>query len=329
MDTRHFRTPESYDFERVTRDMLADYLRNRNFHDIRDDRKRHGTTESQTISAIAPQGERLVMRVRLCWRRSSRPPRENAYSAAQLLPKIKNHDWEGTLREKVERERSQGVTHFLFVQREDERIIYAALVPLSEILSIWCAQRDISTALIAQGQLGHRRKNHAMNGSSPTLWLQDEHAPGVAAALWEHPGVRDLAKLETDDGHRRQIAPENVYSEVLPANREYYEGAVRRIAVNAYERDPRARAECLRSHGTKCKVCDLSFEERYGSIGKDFIHVHHLKPLSTFRQASRLDPVKDLVPVCPNCHAMLHTSEPPLSVEELKEVLAKVAAATQ
>jgi 5-methylcytosine-specific restriction protein A len=269
------------------------------------------------------------MRVRLCWRRSSRTPRESAYSAAQLLPKIKNNDWEGTLREKVERERSQGITHFLFVQREDERIIYAALVPLSELLSIWCAQRDISTALIAQGQLGRRRKNHAMNGSSPTLWLQDEHAPGVAAALWEHPGVRDLAKLETDDGRRHQIAPEHVYPEVLPANREYYEGAVRRIAVNAYERDPRARAECLRSHGTKCKVCDLSFEERYGPIGKDFIHVHHLKPLSTLRQASHLDPVKDLVPVCPNCHAMLHTSEPPLSVEELKEVLAKVAATTR
>ncbi len=127
--------------------------------------------------------------------------------------------------------------------------------------------------------------------------------------------------------HRRQIEPENVYPEVLPDNREYYEGAVRRIAVNAYERDPRARAECLRSHGTKCKVCDLSFEERYGSIGKDFIHVHHLKPLATLQRASRLDPVKDLAPVCPNCHAMLHTSEPPLSIEELKEILAKIAAA--
>jgi 5-methylcytosine-specific restriction protein A len=124
---------------------------------------------------------------------------------------------------------------------------------------------------------------------------------------------------------RRQVQPEDVYPEALPDDREYYEAAVRRIAINAYERDPRARAECLRRHGIRCKVCGLNFERRYGRIGKGFIHVHHVKPLAASRGAYRLNPTKDLVPVCPNCHAMLHTSDPPLSVEELKEVLARMA----
>lgn len=53
-------------------------------------------------------------------------------------------------------------------------------------------------------------------------------------------------------------------------------------------------------------------------IGKGFIHVPHKKPLVITRGEYTLDPAKDLVPVCPNCHAMLHTCEPLLSIDELK-----------
>ena len=131
-------------------------------------------------------------------------------------------------------------------------------------------------------------------------------------------------RLDTvpDDARRRRVPVENLFPEAMPDGRTYREGAVRRILVNAYERDPRAREACLRRHGRRCKVCGLSFEKRYGSIGRDFIHVHHLKPVAARRRTYRIDPVKDLVPVCPNCHAMLHTSHPPLSVAELKQALA-------
>jgi predicted HNH restriction endonuclease len=104
----------------------------------------------------------------------------------------------------------------------------------------------------------------------------------------------------------------------IAQGRAYREGAIARVEGNRYERDRLARAACLAKHGTRCRVCDLSFDERYGDIGKDFIHVHHLKPLGTIRKEYRIDPEIDLIPVCPNCHAMLHTNEPPLSVAELK-----------
>jgi 5-methylcytosine-specific restriction protein A len=90
------------------------------------------------------------------------------------------------------------------------------------------------------------------------------------------------------------------------------------VLVNQYERDRVARDACLKRHGFRCAVCEMSFEERYGDIGKDFIHVHHKKPLAACREAYRIDPARDLVPVCPNCHAMLHTSDPPWTVEELR-----------
>lgn len=116
------------------------------------------------------------------------------------------------------------------------------------------------------------------------------------------------------------ILPESIFPEVLPDLNSYSEGAVRSILVNAYERDTKARAACLAKHGRRCAVCAISFEEQYGEIGKGFIHVHHKKPLAAIRCEYKINPKIDLVPVCPNCHAMLHSSNPPLAVETLKSI---------
>ena len=111
----------------------------------------------------------------------------------------------------------------------------------------------------------------------------------------------------------------NLHPSDLPEDVEYVEGAARSVLVNAYERDRNARAACLKAHGMRCAVCRMSFAEIYGDIGRGFIHVHHKKPLALRRAEYTLRPTIDLVPVCPNCHAMLHTTSPPLAVEDLKE----------
>lgn len=101
----------------------------------------------------------------------------------------------------------------------------------------------------------------------------------------------------------------------------YQEGSVQRVTVNRYERDPEARDQCIRHHGMRCAVCDLCFEERYGDPGKDFIHVHHTLPLHEAGGSHSVDPKTDLIPVCPNCHAMLHRTVPPYEVETLRGML--------
>lgn len=98
----------------------------------------------------------------------------------------------------------------------------------------------------------------------------------------------------------------------------YLEGATYKIVVNAYERDAAARKKCIQRWGYRCSACGMSFEEKYGKLGRDFIHVHHLRPLSEIKEQYRVDPINDLRPVCPNCHAMLHRHKPALSIEELK-----------
>lgn len=109
---------------------------------------------------------------------------------------------------------------------------------------------------------------------------------------------------------------------VLPhGDHEVPEGAKKRVEVNKYERDPGARQACIDHHGTTCTVCGLDFEMRYGEIGRRYIHVHHKTPLSqiTAPENYKINPIEDLIPVCPNCHAMLHKGESePFTVEELQ-----------
>lgn len=100
-------------------------------------------------------------------------------------------------------------------------------------------------------------------------------------------------------------------------NKKVPEGAKKTITVNVYERDSSARQQCINHWGNNCIVCDFSFSEKYGQIGDGYIHVHHLKPLYTIGKEYQLDPILDLRPVCPNCHAMLHKGKTVLSIEEL------------
>lgn len=100
---------------------------------------------------------------------------------------------------------------------------------------------------------------------------------------------------------------------------QYVEGACRNITVNAYERDPAARHACIDHHGLNCPVCGFHFEEQYGELGVDFIHVHHIVPLADIGEEYAVDPVTDLISLCANCHAMIHRRRPALTVEELKQ----------
>ncbi|ESH65386.1 endonuclease [Salmonella enterica subsp. enterica serovar Bareilly str. 2780] len=97
----------------------------------------------------------------------------------------------------------------------------------------------------------------------------------------------------------------------------------RAITVNAYERAHEARRACIEHHGAVCKCCCFDFEKTYGEHGKGFIHVHHIRPLRTLGEGYQINPVTELIPLCPNCHAMVHRGNAarPLSVDELRSMI--------
>jgi hypothetical protein len=128
---------------------------------------------------------------------------------------------------------------------------------------------------------------------------------------WGSPVIRYWAS-----GQSEQEFPDDVCNPETVT-----EGAKLTVIVNKFERNSTARLKCIDKWGVACAVCGFDFEKKYGYRGAGYIHVHHLKPLSEIGEAYQLDPVKDLRPVCPNCHAMLHRTVPAISIDALKELL--------
>jgi len=122
--------------------------------------------------------------------------------------------------------------------------------------------------------------------------------------------IIDVASLSRkDDSHPDEVSGQETY----------IEGAVIQVTVNRYERDSNARQECINSSNPKftCKACNMNFGIRYGEKGNNFIHVHHIKPLSEIAEDYKVDPIKDLIQLCPNCHAMVHKG---MTVNEIRKI---------
>lgn len=98
----------------------------------------------------------------------------------------------------------------------------------------------------------------------------------------------------------------------------YFEGAKKSIYINAYERSIPAREKCIAHFGVSCNICGFDFEKVYGEEGKGLIHIHHLTPLSNIQESYTINPLEDLRPVCPNCHAIIHRRTPPFTIDEVK-----------
>lgn len=128
--------------------------------------------------------------------------------------------------------------------------------------------------------------------------------------------IRIASSWYASDEEFGQLLPEET-----PQDENLVEGASSTVWVNSYERNPIAREKCLEHHGYACKVCSFDFEATYGPVGKGYIHVHHVIPLSEIRGEYVVDPINDLIPVCPNCHAMIHRTRPALRIKQLKEHL--------
>ena len=115
----------------------------------------------------------------------------------------------------------------------------------------------------------------------------------------------------------------NGYFDYEPDEEKCYEGHLKQVKLNKYERSSIARQKCIEQYGCICQICEMDFETTYGEVGKGFIHVHHLVPLYKVGKEYVVDYKKDLIPVCPNCHAMIHrlVGGEDMSLVELKEKL--------
>lgn len=101
----------------------------------------------------------------------------------------------------------------------------------------------------------------------------------------------------------------------------FLEGEVKDRSIKYYKRNKEARDACINYYGYDCYICGMNFEKVYGEIGKDFIEVHHIEKISTYGDEYIVDPIKDLRPICSNCHSMIHRRKETYSIDEIRSVL--------
>lgn len=168
----------------------------------------------------------------------------------------------------------------------------------------------------------HAHKAEALNTFCQGLGRLVRREGLIGRRLWvldgrlNAPGLTEFNKVLSEYPKRRRFE-----LGMPPAPAAFTEGAMRAGQESGFERSPAARKACLAHYGFTCCACGFDFEKVYGTLGAGFIHVHHLTPLAHMRESHQVDPLKDLRPVCPSCHAMLHRTDPPCSIEALRAVL--------
>lgn len=209
----------------------------------------------------------------------------------------------------------------------NKRFAYLFHAPNSSHITVFFrSSSDVTEAELPEGvSVPFRQEEIMKSGKRFRLSLK----------LTSTTALKDIAKLlsvaayplslRKSQRDKITIRPETCPPEEVLVGQTFAEGNVQRIVVNRYERDLRARNACISRHGTVCSICGFDFAKIYGEVMAGFTHVHHLKPLATVGEGYQIDPVCDLRPVCPNCHAVIHRREPPYSIEEVQQLLRAAA----
>lgn len=174
-------------------------------------------------------------------------------------------------------------------------------------------ERGVLIAFDALVPLGEQVPFDVLHGAAPGIPWDAIPGSGLQVEAADEAAIRSIW---------REAGPLPGPDPTQPVAGTYPQDAVVRVLANRYERDEDARRACLARHGTSCAACGFSFELTYGETGMDFIQVHHIVPAVQLDGGYQLDPITDLVPLCPNCHAMAHLGVgPSRTVAELRRII--------
>lgn len=134
-------------------------------------------------------------------------------------------------------------------------------------------------------------------------------------------GLEDNAKnVSANSANQCNINEKPVINVELEIN-SLFEGSEKIVVQSIKRRVQKLREMAIQHHGTTCVVCGFSFAKKYGELGKDFIEIHHLNPIFEYTEEINVNPKTDLVPLCSNCHRIIHKKSKMLSVEQLKKIV--------
>lgn len=217
---------------------------------------------------------------------------------------------------------AKGDTVYIYCTRPFMRVMYETSVEIAEL---------DSSQIVDDREFWHEISEYekSLNGKYARLKLLNQADSDYLSlgCLLQHGlkgAPRGPLKVKDElsdyiDKYLHDFANNHVFPE-SDIDDEAWEGAQVQVKVNRFERSSIARRKCIELHGTACAVCGMEFSQRYGIVGNDFIHIHHIIPLHEINHEYKIDYRNDLIPVCPNCHSMLHRQIDGkyLTVDELK-----------
>jgi len=118
--------------------------------------------------------------------------------------------------------------------------------------------------------------------------------------------------------------------ETFDENTIINEGTQNIVTTKVYKRSSKLREQAIQFYTVndriKCQACCFDFEDFYGNYGKNFIEIHHQKPVFQFDgddlERTIENALTNVIPVCSNCHRMIHRKrETPLTLSELKNYI--------
>lgn len=288
MASRPFRGEESYQAEHRTRSAVSSFLRQAGFTVFDDSYSPHRNNSDQIIVVESPSGERMTMRVKLCWPKLGQ---RSTYAASQIIGKANPDDWLGELSRFSRRSLDKGIDHLLIIQRNQEGIERAALFHVSLLASIWGEQKDMYERLINQGKLGRRKANPAINGSSPTLYLEDDNASMIETTIWNRTDVICVQSRASENEYDQTSGLDLA---LLGADHPSFEIALTR----QYKRSDQVRRIVLSRARRTCERSGCGQSRDYDG----FLDVHHILGIAVS------DRTWNCIALCPNCHREAHCS---------------------
>jgi 5-methylcytosine-specific restriction endonuclease McrA len=164
-------------------------------------------------------------------------------------------------------------------------------------------------------RIGHKKKNLPPLRESVLNQMEDKSRDDVWSYVSQF--ARDFQELDISSD---LDAMDFSNSDSVATSKE---GRTKFRISRTRERDPRLRKKAIEIHGLNCKACDFNFGEVYGEWGEGFIEIHHSTPISDYSdEGSETNPTEDLIPLCSNCHRMVHRKRDKLlSLEELKAMI--------
>ena len=131
--------------------------------------------------------------------------------------------------------------------------------------------------------------------------------------------IKGRAKLGTPINNKEKTETLNDREVLLESIQE---GSPKACFSTTYERSKALREQAIAIHGTSCAACGFNFKSVYGEYGEGYIQIHHIFPVSEFDKPRAVNPELELIPLCANCHAIVHRRKGrTLSIEELTKLI--------